>query len=80
MRVHTEILPTPDSAPQSKDLYDDNIRYMDKIVGKLVSDLERLKLRNNTLIIFVGDNSTVGGAATRSAIGDRRSPAEPNIR
>ena len=70
--VHTEILPTPDSAPLSQDLYDDNIRYMDKIVGKLVADLERLKLRNNTLIIFVGDNGTAGGAAARSSIGGRR--------
>ena len=70
--VHTEILPTPDSAPASKDLYDDNIRYMDKIVGKLVAELERLKLRNKTLIIFVGDNGTAGGAAARSSIGGRR--------
>jgi len=70
--IHGEILPTPDSTPTSADLYDDNIRYMDKIVGKLVADLERLKLRNNTLIIFVGDNGTAGGAAARSSIGGRR--------
>ncbi|MCX6605461.1 MAG: sulfatase-like hydrolase/transferase [Acidobacteria bacterium] len=74
--LHTEIRPTPDSAPVSpparKDLYDDNIRYMDKIVGKLVAELERLKLRNKTLIIFVGDNGTAGGAAARSSIGGRR--------
>ena len=70
--VHTEILPTPDSAPASKDLYDDNIRYMDKIVGQLVAHLERLQLRNKTLIIFVGDNGTAGGAAARSSIGGRR--------
>ncbi len=74
--VHAEILPTPDSAPHgapsSGGLYDDNIRYMDKLVGKLVAELERLKLRNNTLILFVGDNGTAGGAAARSSIGGRR--------
>jgi len=34
--VHAEILPTPDSAPGSKDVYADNVAYMDKLVGKLV--------------------------------------------
>lgn len=31
--VHAEILPIPDSKPDSKDLYADNIAYMDKLVG-----------------------------------------------
>ncbi len=66
--VHGEILRTPDSAPDSKDLYADNVAYMDKLVGKLVVELERLKLRENTLIIFAGDNGTAQGAAARSTI------------
>jgi arylsulfatase A len=70
--VHGEILPTPDSAPTSKDHYTDNIRYMDKLVGKLVAELERLKLRDNTLIIFVGDNGTAGGYVDVSTIRGRR--------
>ncbi len=70
--VHAEILPTPDSAPDSKDLYADNVLYMDKLVGKLVSELDRLKLRENTLVIFVGDNGTGGGYADRATIGGRR--------
>ena len=70
--VHGEIVPTRDSAPDSKDLYADNITYMDKLVGKLVAELERLKLRDNTLIIFVGDNGTAGGQAARSSVGGRR--------
>ena len=70
--VHTETLLTPDSAHQSKDLYDDNIRCMAKLVGRLVAGSERLKLRDNTLIIFVGDNGTATGAAARSSIGGRR--------
>lgn len=74
--VHGEILPTPDGEAGSKDLYADNIRYMDKLVGKLVAELERLKLRENTLIIFVGDNGTANGYADVSTIGGRRISGE----
>ena len=69
--VHGEILPTPDSALDSKDFYADNIAYMDKLVGKLVAELERLKLREKTLIVFVGDNGTANGKAKRATIGGR---------
>ena len=69
--VHGEILPTPDSAPDSKDIYADNIAFMDKLVGKLVAELERLKLREKTLIVFVGDNGTANGKAKRATIGGR---------
>ena len=69
--VHAEILPTPDSAPDSKDHYADNIAYMDKLVGKLVAELERLKLRDNTLLVFVGDNGTGEGHAQASTISGR---------
>ena len=31
---------------------------MDKLVGKLVTELDRLKLREKTLLIFMGDNGT----------------------
>jgi arylsulfatase A len=71
-QAHTEILPTPDSAPDSQDLYADNIAYMDKLVGKLVADLDRLKLRENTVIMFFGDNGTAGGRAEKSTVGGRR--------
>ena len=70
--VHTEILPTPDSAPDSKDHYADNVAYMDKLVGKLVAELEHLKLREKTLIVFLGDNGTATGRAARSTVGGRR--------
>ena len=70
--VHAEILPTPDSAPDSKDIYADNISYMDKLVGKLIAELERLKLREKTLIIFMGDNGTANPRSERATIGGRR--------
>ena len=69
--VHGEIQPTPDSAPDSKDHFADNILYMDKLVGKLVAELEILQLREKTLIIFIGDNGTGKGQAARSTIGGR---------
>jgi len=70
--VHAEILPTPDSPPGSKTTYAENVAYMDKLVGKLVAELERLKLREKTLIVFFGDNGTAGGQANRATIGGRR--------
>jgi arylsulfatase A len=59
--VHGQILPTPDTAPGTTDqfrIYQDNVAYMDKLVGKLIAELDRLKLRENTLIVFAGDNGT----------------------
>lgn len=59
--VHAAILPTPDTQPGAKDKfqwYQDNVTYMDKLVGELVAELDRLKLRDNTLILFAGDNGT----------------------
>lgn len=70
--VHTEILPTPDSAPDSPDLYADNITYMDKLVGQLVAELERQQLREKTLIVFFGDNGTSADRADRARIGGRQ--------
>jgi len=70
--IHADILPTPDSAADSKDLYKDNIAYMDKIVGKLITELERQKLRENTLIVYFGDNGTANKQAPTSTVGGRR--------
>jgi arylsulfatase A len=61
--MHTILAPTPDSPKGSTNIYGDNVSYMDKLVGKLVAELDRLKLREKTLIIFTGDNGTAEGAA-----------------
>lgn len=74
--VHAEILPTPDSAPGVQDAYADNIKYMDKLVGQLVAELDRLKLRDNTLIVFFGDNGTGSNYADVSTIRGRRLSGE----
>lgn len=59
--IHGPILRTPDTDSKGKKQshYEDNIAYLDKLVGKLVTELERLKLRENTLIVFTGDNGSV---------------------
>jgi len=65
--VHGPILRTPDSKPGEQDgqtLYNDNVAYLDKQVGALVAELDRLKLRENTLIVFSGDNGTAGQSGT----------------
>ncbi|MCX6902039.1 MAG: sulfatase-like hydrolase/transferase, partial [Verrucomicrobia bacterium] len=58
--VHGPIVPTPDSkAGAGKDqLYADNVVYMDKLVGQLIAELDRLRLREKTLVLFCGDNGT----------------------
>ncbi|NBV85013.1 MAG: hypothetical protein EBS01_01830 [Verrucomicrobia bacterium] len=79
--VHGQHLPTPDSAPpdMGKDatarynqIYADNIAYMDKLVGKLMAELDQLKLRENTVVVFMGDNGTGKHNADRATIGGRR--------
>jgi arylsulfatase A len=47
----------------------DMVAYMDKLLGKLVARLDELGIRENTLLIFTGDNGT--GRGTRSLVGDR---------
>ncbi|RCS40593.1 arylsulfatase A [Bremerella cremea] len=58
--------PTPDSKddlqPATGDgdrkYMPDMVAYLDKQVGQLVATLEELKLRENTLVLFVADNGT----------------------
>ena len=68
---HLSMRPTPDRKPNSQTLFADNISYMDKLVGELVDELEQLKLREKTLLIFVGDNGTAGGEHEQSTIRGR---------
>ena len=59
--VHGPILRTPDTKPgvtEHEALYDDNLAYLDKQIGQLVAELDRLGLREKTLILFSIDNGT----------------------
>jgi len=70
---HEPFVPTPDSKPGAdRDrLYTDNIEYMDKLVGKLMAELDRLHLREKTLVLFAGDNGTDKKLASISTVNGR---------
>jgi arylsulfatase A len=78
MLTHSPYQPTPDSAEWDRTLqgetarqnpkhFGEMVEYMDKLLGKLVARLEALGLRENTLLLFVGDNGT--GRGTPSQMG-----------
>jgi arylsulfatase A-like enzyme len=48
---------------------------VDESVGKVVAELDKLKLSQNTLVIFTSDNGGVGGY-TREGLGRARAPTD----
>ena len=69
MLTHDPFQPTPDSPDWDPSLTSEsegrNLKhfaemtaYMDKLLGKLLGRLEELQLREQTLIMFIGDNGT----------------------
>ena len=92
--THDPFQPTPESPDWDPQAHGEKVNravkhfadmtaYMDKMVGRLVAKLEQLGLRENTLLLFVGDNGTgvgvtdsrfkgqtyPGGKGTRTARG-----------
>jgi arylsulfatase A len=60
---------TPDSKnpkPDKWEMYADQVAYLDKQVGLFVKELERLGLRENTLVLFTGDNGSVYNETVRN--------------
>lgn len=45
--------------------FPDMTAYTDKLIGKLIAKLEELKLRDNTLVLILGDNGTGRGVPSR---------------
>jgi arylsulfatase A len=65
--THSPYYPTPDQNPaeqrkfvNSKDNWQANVEYTDEIVGRIVEALDELGLRENTIVMFTGDNGTGG--------------------
>jgi len=78
MLTHGPYMATPDSrdwdpkvmqetGDKSHQHFADMVAYMDKLVGKVDATLGKLGIRENTLLLFFGDNGT--GAGTRSMMG-----------
>ena len=77
---HWPFLPTPDHPDWDPTMWRDKenepggyrgpkywdamVRYTDKMVGKVVNKLDELKLRENTLVIWTGDNGTFTSIVT----------------
>lgn len=68
MLTHGPFQPTPDSpdwnprtgerGQQDPKHFADMTAYMDKLIGELVAKLDALGLRENTLVLFLGDNGS----------------------
>ncbi|MDF3078746.1 MAG: arylsulfatase [Sphingobacteriaceae bacterium] len=64
--THDPFIPTPasadyeSSAPKTDDpkYFKDMLSYMDQTVGKLLAKVDELGLREETVIMFIGDNGT----------------------
>jgi arylsulfatase A len=75
MLTHAPFQPTPDSADWNphargeKDrdakYFSDMVTYADKHVGSIEAKLEELGIRQDTLVIFLGDNGTGAGITSR---------------
>ncbi len=74
--THNPFQPTPDSPDwdptissenkqQSPKHFADMTAYMDKLVGTVVAKLDELGIRDNTLLIVLGDNGTNSGITSR---------------
>lgn len=97
MLTHGPFQPTPDSpgygkkggekgAIQSDGInrnFADMVAYTDKLTGRLVAKLDELGIRDNTLILILGDNGTQGGVPTmmgdKKFIGGKGSPTDAGM-
>jgi arylsulfatase A len=76
MLTHDPFQPTPDSpdwdpkttgeqAKRDVKHFADMTAYMDKMIGQVVAKLDDLGLRENTMLVFLGDNGTGRGVTSR---------------
>lgn len=70
--THDPFVPTPDSAdwPEMKGQKDvkyfaDMVAYADKMVGRIVTKLDELGIRDNTILMFTGDNGAWSPVKTK---------------
>lgn len=83
--LHRPFVATPDE-PNAKDRIDRHkamVRYVDKMVGQLVDELDKLGIRENTIIFFASDNGTdkliTGSLNGKKAPGGKGSYTEAGV-
>jgi arylsulfatase A-like enzyme len=77
MLTHDPFVPTPDSPEwltgrrnqQDIRFFGHMVTYMDKIIGRIATHLDRLRLTEKTLLIFLSDNGT--HRSVTSKLGDK---------
>lgn len=57
---------SPDASASEREQFAGMVRYLDAQVGRLVAALERLGLRDDTIVVFTTDNGTVTKLAGRA--------------
>ncbi|MCK5173243.1 MAG: sulfatase-like hydrolase/transferase [Planctomycetes bacterium] len=78
--THGPNVPTPDSKgvkemlpaqklKSDKKYFKDMVEYADKLVGRILDKLEHLGIRDNTIVMFTGDNGTIHGIETQTEDG-----------
>jgi arylsulfatase A len=84
--THAPWEPTPDTkstATRGRKLlanFKSNVEYMDKLVGNLMTELDRLGVRDNTVVFFTGDNGTGGDGKSQATERGARVPMIVNGR
>ncbi len=74
--THSPFQPTPDSPNWDPTISSESVQnavkhfadmtaYTDKMMGRMIAKLEELGIRDNTLLIFLGDNGTLGSVTSR---------------
>jgi arylsulfatase A len=81
--AHWPLVRTPDSQDETQ-LVQDMVAYLDKQMGRLAADLERLALRDNTILLFTSDNgpqnSPLGTVRGQAMIGEKGDVGEGGVR
>jgi arylsulfatase A len=90
---HWPMVPTPDSEEwadparrldEGTEYFADMVAYMDKVVGRFVDGIDKLGLKDNTLVLFYGDNGTdrriTSKLGDQDVEGGKATPAQTGIR